>query len=124
MLRATISHSQFINNGTSGTGNGVNVLQKAKVDIRDSVASANAGVGFSVTDGDMTLDSCTASHNAVGVTVQPFGKVIVSNSFVTNNSHFGFQQAQGGTFNSLGNNTVRSNATANTTGTINVVPGT
>ncbi len=124
LLRATIDHCQFVHNGTSGTGNGVNVLQKSRVDIRESTASANAGVGFSVTDGDMTLDACTASNNAVGVSVAPYGKVIVSNSFVTNNSHYGFQQTSGGTFNSLGNNTVRSNSTANTTGTINVVSGT
>jgi Right handed beta helix region len=124
LLRVTIDHCQFVRNGTSGTGHGVNALRKTKVDIRESIASANAGVGFIVTDGDMTLDACTASNNAVGVEVQPFGKVIVSNSFVTNNSHYGFQQAQGGTFNSLGNNTVRNNSTANTTGTINVVPGT
>lgn len=124
LLRATIDHCQFVHNGTTGTGHGVNVLQKSRVDIRESVSSDNAGDGFSVTDGDLTLDSCTASHNADGVSVAPFGKVIVSNSFVTNNSHYGFQQFQGGTFNSLGNNTVRSNATANTTGTINVVSGT
>lgn len=123
LLRATIDHCQFVHNGTTGTGNGVNVLQKSRVDIRESVATDNAGVGFGVTDGDLTLDSCTASHNAVGVSVAPFGKVIVANSFVTNNSQYGFQQFQGGTFNSLGNNTVRSNSTANTTGTINIVPG-
>jgi hypothetical protein len=47
------------------------------------------------------------------------GTVTVSNSFVSNNSQFGFHQSGLGKFFSLGNNTVRHNGT-NISGTITV----
>ena len=126
-IKASIDRSHFDNNGSFGAYSGVNVIQRSKVTVRDSVATGNTGAGFNVTGGDLNLENCEASNNNDGVvaafTTNTTGTATVSNSIVTNNSHFGFSQAGNSVFNSLGNNTVRRNGT-NTSGTINVVSGT
>ena len=127
LIKASIDRSHFDNNGSFGAYSGVNVIQRSRVTVRDSVATGNTGAGFNVTGGDLNLENCEASNNDDGVvagfTSNTTGTATVSNSIVTNNSHFGFSQAGTSTFNSLGNNTVRRNGT-NTSGTINVVSGT
>lgn len=125
VLRATIDHCQFVNN----TLDGLNMVGNCRVDVRDSVAAGNAGAGFRVDGGDLGLDHCESSHNRFGVIVndtpQVVGTATVSNSFVTNNTDFGFVQLPGGAgfFHSLGNNVVRRNG-QNTSGTITVISGT
>jgi hypothetical protein len=127
LVRAVVDHCQFVNNGTSGIGDGITVTQRGRVSVRDSIATSNAGAGFIVVGGDLSLDNCESSNNDYGVyagsSETNSGTATVSNSLVTNNKSFGFRQAGNGVFNSLGNNTVRRNA-ANTTGTINTVSGT
>jgi len=108
--------------------NGLDVVSHARVTVRDSVASGNGGAGFAVAGGDLNLENCEASNNDTGVFVIPLSSsesatATVSNSIVTNNHSLGFQQANGGVFQSLGNNTVRRNGT-NTSGTITVISGT
>jgi len=127
LVRAVIDHCQFINNGTSGIGDGITVTRRGRVNVRDSVANGNRGAGFLVIGGDLSLDRCESSNNDYGVfvgnTETNSGTATVSNSLVTNNLSYGFRQSGSGVFNSLGNNVVRRNGT-NTTGTINVVTGT
>lgn len=127
LVRAVVDHCQFINNGTSGVGDGITVTRRGRVSARDSVATGNPGAGFAVVGGDLSLDNCESSNNDFGVyagsTETNTGTATVSNSLVTNNTSYGFRQFGNGVFNSLGNNNVRRNGT-NTTGTINTVSGT
>ena len=131
LVRAVIDHCQFVNNGTGGVGDGISVTQRGRVSVRDTVATSNAGAGFLVVGGDLSLDNCESSNNDYGVYAGSslvsdqviVGTAVVSNSLVTNNKSYGFRQFGSGVFNSLGNNNVRRN-NVNTTGTINVVSGT
>lgn len=129
LVRAVIDHCQFVNNGKSGIGDGLSVIQRGRVNVRDSVSTFNAGAGFAVNGGDLSLDNCESSYNDYGVYAgnsvndpSISGTATVSGSLVTNNKSYGFRQYGSGVFNSLGNNNVRRNGT-NITGTISVFSG-
>ena len=128
LVKVLIDHCQFVNNGNGSAGDGVTVIQRGRVSIRDSAATGNTGSGFSTFGGDLTLDNCESSNNGFGVYASnldqnTFGTATVSNSLITNNTTYGFGQSGTGVFNSLGNNTVRRNGTG-TNGTITVITGT
>jgi len=120
-IKVSINHCRLQNNGR-----GLEV-SFGKATVRDTIASGNATSGFFVVgDGDLNLENCEASNNQDGVAVEGTGPTstigTVSNSIITNNRRYGFLQS-GGVFHSLGNNVVRRNGT-NTSGAINLIPGT
>lgn len=128
IIKASIKNSRFEKNGyTSGVGNGINVLKRARVTVSDSSANGNGGAGFAASGGDLNLENCESSNNTDGIISTGdetnSGNVLVSNTIATHNSNNGFRQSGTGVFNSLGNNVVRKNGT-NTVGTINVINGT
>jgi hypothetical protein len=128
LLKAAVNHCRIENNGHFGPiADGLSVLKRGRVTVRDTVSTGNNGAGFVVTGGELTLENCEATDNGDGVIAASSetqnGNVLVSNSTVTNNSRNGFLQEGTGVFNSLGNNLVRRNGT-NTSGTINVISGT
>ncbi|MEP6902873.1 MAG: right-handed parallel beta-helix repeat-containing protein [Actinomycetota bacterium] len=127
LVKVSVEQCHFDHNGTGGSFPGVDVIQRARVTMRDSTASGNTGVGFLVAGGDLNLENCEASNNDDGgITAESsngiFGTATVSNTIVTNNVNYGFRQLSSGVFNSYGNNVVRRNGT-NTLGTITVVSG-
>jgi hypothetical protein len=97
----------------------------SKAVAQDSTASGSGVVGFRADDGgEMSVQHCVAINNHFGVHAEDAGTVArVSDSTVTNNI-YGFNQTTNALFESRGNNTVRSNTTAETSGLITVIPGT
>jgi hypothetical protein len=122
--KAVVEHSRLENNGT-----GLYLLLGSQVTVRETVAAGNANYGFQVDWGDLNIQGCVASNNGTGIyaTVVPSpngpSTVTVSNSTVTNNQNYGFQQSSTAVFYSRGNNTVRGNGT-DTSGTITQLAGT
>jgi hypothetical protein len=127
LIKAAIDDSHFDNNGTSGAYNGIDILLRSRVVVRNSTASGNGAAGFSISGGDLNLENCAASNNRDGVVASGDatnnGNALISNSIFTNNTRYGFYQLNTGTISSLGNNVVRRNST-NTFGTITTVSGT
>lgn len=117
--KASIDHCRIEDN--LGAHSGGIAVEGARANVGDTVVTG-AAVGFFLVGGNLNLDHCEASVNSIGIQALD-GVVIVSNSIVTNNSAFGFQQANTSTFFSRGNNTVRHNGT-NTDGTIHTISGT
>jgi len=127
LLKTSIDHCRIENNGHFGPiADGVSVIKRARVTVRDTVSAGNNGAGFVVSGGDLTLENCEASNNNDGVIsagdATRNGTAVVSNTVVTNNSRDGFRQEGTGTFDSLGNNVVRRNGT-NNFGTITGISG-
>ena len=126
-VRASIDNCRSERNGTSGFW----IAAKSRVTINRSVASGNGERGFfvsSVVSGatsELSCEECVSSNNDFGFDVYTFSGGIatirVSHSTATNNTFYGFSQANSGVFESLGNNLVRGNPLANTDGTITVV---
>ena len=127
VTRVSIDRCRLQNTAPGAFADGLQVFAHARVTVRDSTASGNTGAGFRARGGDMNIENCQISNNDVGVAVSTLNTdtptVTVSNSIVTNNRSFGFQQSNTGVFHSLGNNVVRRNGT-NTAGTITVITGT
>jgi hypothetical protein len=128
LIKAAINHCRIENNGHFGpVGDGVSVLKRGRVTVRDTVSTGNNGAGFVVSGGELTLENCEASNNGDGVIAAGDstldGNALVSNTVVTHNSRDGFRQQGTGVLNSLGNNVVRKNGT-NVFGTIGSVSGT
>jgi len=128
LIKAVINHCRVENNGHFGpVGDGVSVLKRSRVTVRDTVSTGNNGAGFVVSGGELTLENCEASNNGDGVIAAGDatldGSALVANTTVTHNSRDGFRQEGTGTLNSLGNNIVRKNGT-NVFGTIGSVSGT
>jgi hypothetical protein len=136
LVKVSINNCRFENfsgNGndpSSDQGNGVEAFDNAHMLVRNSVASGADGAGFLVgaSGADLVADNCGATGDRDGFsapdTIFGSGTMTVSNSVASFNSRSGFFQSGSSTFNSLGNNTVRRNGAANTTGTITVVSGT
>lgn len=134
-VKVSIDSSHFDNTGTGASselsGNGVWVADRAKVTIRDTVATGNQSAGFIAngSEASLNLDHCESANNASGVRASDFGgsnsggTATVSNSIITQNSLYGFLVTGAGIIQSLGNNTVRRNAT-NVFGTLTVISGT
>lgn len=127
IIKAAVDNCTIENNGHLGvTGDGLSVLKRARVTVRNSRASGNSGAGFVASAGDLNLVDCESSNNTDGVissgTTTASANVIVAGSTVTNNSNNGFRQTGTGVFNSLGNNVVRRNGT-NIFGTIGTISG-
>jgi hypothetical protein len=120
---ATIEHTLFERNATVG----LFARDGTKVTVRNSVASANADVGFQAdavtfAPAELNIENCVITNNGgAGVSAHssstPVARARISNSTITNN---GFGLANGpspAVILSRGNNTVEGNGT-NTTGTI------
>jgi len=128
---ASINTTKLLGNGNMGVfNNGSPIDTTTTVAIVDSVTMNNF-VGFytSGTAGAFTRSSITrttASNNSYGFASEGTGSTImtISNSMATGNASYGFYQ-NGGTnvLESQGNNTVRNNGNANTTGTITPAAG-
>jgi len=123
ILKVSIDHCRI----QDSVNDGVFIFTRARVTVRDSVASGNGNAGFFVGGGELNLEHCEASNNLQGVAASgdstSSGTATVSNCIVTNNAQTGFAQIGIGVFHSLGNNTVRRNG-ANTSGTITVITAT
>jgi hypothetical protein len=110
---------------------GLQVLQRHKATIHDSVISGN-GTGLSVSAGDfhsakIVIESCLIAYSG-GNGVESFGAdsnypgvVVLSNSVVVNNST-GTHRGPGGLLFSRGNNTIEGNA-VNTVGSLQAETG-
>jgi parallel beta helix pectate lyase-like protein len=108
----TIDHSRFESNLNAGIlFNGVSAT------IRDSLVSENT-VGFQVNDGigpaTIVLQNCTATNNTFGLIVNR-STVLLSNCTVTTNGT-GITGGQNAVVDSLGNNTINLNHTADLSG--------
>ncbi len=120
-LNAVIEHCQAENNA----GIGFDMEGNGHFTIRDTVSASNGNDGYYIyappaTNIDVTLESCTASNNSGdGVLAQNAGATVrVSNSTVTDNVAYGFDNILGATFQSRQNNTVEGNVGGQTSGSI------
>jgi hypothetical protein len=110
-------------------GNNVGMLVQdgGQVTMKDSEAAGNKNAGLNVTAtaaaASLFLDQVVVANNGGdGVkTSGSFATMRVSQSSVTNNGVFGFDNT-GGTFGSFGNNWVNGNAAGETNGTISTLP--
>lgn len=102
---ATIRRSEF----SGSLVNGLVSVQGSVVVIEDSVATANAGVGFLGSDltSVMTLTRCAATSNGVGIR-SSHNLVFVSDSTISANG-VGVEEAMGGHVRSRENNTLQAN---------------
>lgn len=67
LIKAVINHCRLENNGNFGpVGDGISVLKRSRVTVRDTVAAGNSGAGFVVTGGELNLENCESSNNADG----------------------------------------------------------
>jgi hypothetical protein len=120
-IEAIVTNSIMSENGNSGFA--LTDLGTGRAQISHSTAANNGSSGFFVSNGDeLNIEHSVARGNAQSGMGVGSGTIRVSNSVSTNNQR-GFQNL-GGTFESRGNNTVRGNTTADTAGTITVIPGT
>ena len=125
-VRASIDNCRAERNGT-----GFVASDNSRVTINRSVASGNTLFGFSAFSGpsggisELSCEECLSSNNFDGFIVSVFSSgaatIRVSHSTATNNSNYGFNQSASGVFESLGNNVVRGNTTANLSGTIAII---
>jgi len=116
---AVIRGTSFVANGSSG----VFACGDVHINIYDSVAYGNVTAGFHAGCGNaqLNVENSVASGNTYGMYVDvDFATIRVSNCVANNNSSYGFYRVVG-TFESRGNNTVRGNTSANTSGTITMI---
>jgi hypothetical protein len=101
---------------------GLSASNGSRVTVRNSVASGNALAGFfaegsgGAGNSELNLESCIASNNGTGLSVNSGTTVRISNVHVTDN---GTGVANAGTIASHGNNRIGGNTLGNTlTGTL------
>ena len=114
--RSSLDHVRLEQNGSVGLRVSGSAAQ---VSIANSVASGNA-YGFVGSDGQLNIEDCFVTNNALSGIQSEGATVRVSNSTVTNNGT-GLRNI-GGTLKSRGNNTVDGNGT-NVDGSITTLSG-
>jgi Right handed beta helix region len=124
-----VARTTAVDNAQTGILAGPTVASTVTVTVTDTVASNNTFSGFVATVfigggiASMVISRSTAAHNVGGdgFAVTAGGAVmVVSGSVASHNGYVGFNNS-GGTFRSLGDNTVFDNTTADTFGTITLV---
>lgn len=143
--RVSIDDSRFVRNGGAGIdfdegnidasisdstlseneGNGLDVSagSGAEVSVTRTTAANNGNDGYSVGDGQLSIQYCTAHRNGDdGMAVEGSGTIRVGLSTSTNNQGYGFNQASG-TFEtpSFQRNVVEGNQTGQLNGGITTI---
>ncbi len=119
-LTATIERTRMENNTFGGA------FQRARVTLRDCLASENTFTGILAQQGsEVNVESCVSTYNGNhGIAAFDGGIIRASHSTATNNTQFGFRNDGTSTFESRENNTVRGNGIGNVSGTITPISGT